>query len=89
MSTAEANASSGLKTQIENLISEWDLQVSEFRRLSLAGEGYTEVTRMRAKADTLAHSRNELANILNALESEKEKEQESLTWPGLRGILQA
>lgn len=49
-----------LKSEILNLIDDWDEQTKEFRRLSLVSNDPIEVARMRAKADTLHYRRGEL-----------------------------
>lgn len=77
----------GLKERILVLVEEWDEQVKEFRRLSLAAEDPSERSRMRAKADTKHYSRQELLLILEEAEEDEKLEASKATWPGLSGVI--
>lgn len=88
MSSQNANKNSTiLHQEITRLIEEWGEQVKEFRRLSLAAEGRAEVSRFRAKADTLHYSRQELMLALEEAELQEEENQEKHSWPGLNGVV--
>lgn len=76
-----------LKEAVEKLIEEWDGRVQEFQRISLIAEGYSERSRMRAKADTLERSRQELILALEEDSEAKTSETDKTTWPSLSGII--
>ena len=50
------------------LMDDWYEQVKEFRRLSLAAEDPVEVTRMRAKADTLRYRQQEILLLIEEMD---------------------
>ena len=49
-----------LKSEILNLIGEWEEQTKDFRQKSLDAADPIETARMRAKADTLNYRRGQL-----------------------------
>lgn len=61
-----------LKSEILNLIDEWDEQTKDFRKQSLDATDPVEVARMRAKADTLNYRRGQLIVALEWAEDESE-----------------
>lgn len=61
-----------LKSEILNLIDEWDEQTKDFRKQSLDAKDPIEVARMRAKADTLNYRRGQLIVALEWAEDESE-----------------
>lgn len=89
MSITDPTAS--LAERMKEMASEWHDQVKEFRRLSLEATDPVEVTRMRAKADTLHYSQRELLLVIEQFEEDEEELQSShrYQWPGLGNILNA
>lgn len=87
MSSSENEEVSRLKSGLENLISEWEGQVKEFRRLSLAATDSSERSRMRAKADTKHYSLQELKLVLEEYDENEKSESNNCTWPSLGMIL--
>lgn len=67
-----------LKSGILGLIEEWDEQTNEFRRLSLVSNDPIEITRMRAKADTLNYRRGQLIVALEWAEDESDEDDKNV-----------
>lgn len=60
------------RAKLLELMTEWHDQVKEFRRLSMATEHPVEVTRMRAKADTLDYNRREILLFIEEMDLTEE-----------------
>jgi predicted nucleic acid-binding Zn-ribbon protein len=61
--------------ELESLFDEWERRIISFRDNSMAATDPTEVTRLRAKADTLSYARAELMNTLEEMQENQEKNQ--------------
>lgn len=76
------------RARLIELMDEWYEQVKEFRRLSLEATDPVEVSRMRAKADTLRYRQGELKILVEEMDEleEEKKASKPYEWPGLNGI---
>lgn len=76
------------RERLVELMDEWYEQVKEFRRLSLEATDPVEISRMRAKADTLRYRQGQLKILIEEMDemTEEKKDSSPYEWPGLNGI---
>ena len=76
------------RARLIELMDEWYEQVKEFRRLSLEATDPVEISRMRAKADTLRYRQGQLKILIEEMDEMAEEKNAATPyeWPGLNGI---
>lgn len=68
METTPTSPGEVYRAKLLELMDEWYEQVKEFRRLSLEADAPIEVTRMRAKADTLRYRQQEILLFIEEMD---------------------